>query len=797
MWMKAALARAAKSGFVWTDGDLQESRVGTWMHDDESSDHAHGDEEGRGRQGVANTVMKLKQEQAKLQAAFGSQAKSISDRLAESDRIRNAAVQEAGFYRAKLAAYENGTAGDVNRLERDRMIALETQVQALTAERNAVERKLEEATEAQLLQSRLREQAEERAVEAVKRAEIVEEAHEAVRREHAELREKHLTVEGNLRDHTDRLLVVTSSNSQLEVERNALRSQVTELLATRDQHQRALDQARSALDVVGARAAEMDAQWQTSRNRIADLEEELNQMRGDLEARIQETESVAARLADVENAWAKSREEADEYRAGLTGSIGKLLDTQREIQADEDRATRGHAEKQRAMEQEMSSLRKMLKEAGQRVDAAQAGLAEHRDRTRTAESGLLALRSQVSGLRSQLAVALADSGRLRKDLASREAELRDKSKTAAESEVRLGMLRNYLSDNGLVIDEDEVASSQGSSGSSRLQQLQNQLRETKQLLEDTEIRAQDTLRDKADLESQLRLMSSEFDRLRATANKSPSSAEENNARAVAAERKLAESEAAHKDKLQQMEHDYQTAVHYVRGTENMLKRMKDELAKQKTINTNLQNELDSSRGVNGSEAGSRTRNANGRNTPMSDEDGYRAQLSEAQRNTQRLAMENQDLHRRLDNLSMKIEELSDKLVDSQRIADDRLQHAEDLQGEVDRLESALRLTQAGDDDTFVQHLTSENSALKAENRMLSDKINLLLEDVDQTGYGGRSQRESTLSARRDSRASSNNFESLQNELEDWHRRFVPSSNSNRPISDYDEPSRRTPTERSR
>ncbi|KAG8939733.1 Negative regulator of mitotic exit, partial [Tulasnella sp. 408] len=121
-------------------------------------------------------------------------------------------------------------------------------------------------------------------------------------------------------------------------------------------------------------------------------------------------------------------------------------------------------------------------------------------------------------------------------------------------------------------------------------------------------------------------------------------------------------------------------------------------------------------------------------------------------------------------------------------------HAEELQAEVDRLDSGLRLSRSGDNDAFMQQLEAENSVLKAENRMLSDKINLLLEDVE-PGY--RSQRESTLSARRDSRASSNNFESLQNEIEDWHRRFVPSSNSNRPISDYDEPSRRTPTERLR
>ncbi|KAG8980256.1 Negative regulator of mitotic exit, partial [Tulasnella sp. 427] len=342
-WMKAALARAAKSGFVWADGDLQESRVGTWMHDDEAaaseSVHGTGEEEGSGRQGMANTVMKLKQEQAKLQAAFASQAKSISDRLAESDRVRNAAVQEAAFYRAKLAAYENGSAGDVNRLERDRVNSLETQLQSLTAERNATERKLEEANDSHLLQSRLREQAEERAIEAVKRAESAEEAHEVVKREHSELREKHLTVESNLRDHADRLLTVTSSTSQLDAERSALRSQVGELLATREQQQRALDQARSALDAAGARASEMDAQWEAARNRIDDLERDLSQSRNELEARVQEADSMAARLADVENAFAKSREEADEYRASLTGSIGKLLDTQRELQADEDRAS--------------------------------------------------------------------------------------------------------------------------------------------------------------------------------------------------------------------------------------------------------------------------------------------------------------------------------------------------------------------------------------------------------------------------------------------------------------------------
>ncbi|KAG8922414.1 Negative regulator of mitotic exit [Tulasnella sp. 418] len=80
-------------------------------------------------------------------------------------------------------------------------------------------------------------------------------------------------------------------------------------------------------------------------------------------------------------------------RALTTGGLGQLLGSQGELLADEDRATRGHVEKLRAMELEAYSLRKMLKEAGVKVDAA-----------------------QINGC-SQ------DVGPLRKDLAMRDAEL--------------------------------------------------------------------------------------------------------------------------------------------------------------------------------------------------------------------------------------------------------------------------------------------------------------------------------------------------------------------------------------
>jgi chromosome segregation ATPase len=57
----------------------------------------------------------------------------------------------------------------------------------------------------------------------------------------------------------------------------------------------------------------------------------------------------------------------------------------------------------------------------------------------------------------------------------------------------------------------------------------------------------------------------------------------------------------------------------VKGTEKMLRRMKEELTRQKSTNAMLQSDLDSLRGISSTDAGSRTRES-GRATPSSDGD---------------------------------------------------------------------------------------------------------------------------------------------------------------------------------
>ncbi|KII94183.1 hypothetical protein PLICRDRAFT_99563 [Plicaturopsis crispa FD-325 SS-3] len=772
LWMKAALAKATRSGFVYSDAGSGEAEELGINGDATPSE-----------QKVMQMALTFKQFKAHIQTTVVDQARHASDRIAEAERIKASAMQEAAYYRAKLAAYEASSAGDVARLERERAADLERQLSQAVSDRASQERKLTELDESLSLQTTLLEQAEARAADASKRADLLEESHDRTSQSHSELQERHALLEAQLRDHEERLLTHASTIEQRDAEQLNLQSQLDELVHSREQHVRALDQARTALQSASSRSDEVDGQYQRAREQIRQLEADLAELRGELEARTVEADSARARLTDVENSWAKSREEADAFRALTTGSLGELLDSHRDLKTDEDRVVRGHAEKVQALEAETTSLHKMLRDAAQRVDDAQNELNQERRKVRETSAEQLFLRSQIVGLRAQLATAVADTGRLKKELAEKDSELHDKAKQASDSSVRLNMLRNYMAEHGL--GPDDEGTNEGSA--IRVAELEDKLAERTRLHENAERELGQALRRKRDVEAQVNTLSTQLDRVRST--QSPGD-RDGDARAEEAERRLEETERGYKARMQQMEEDYQLAVHYVKGTEKMMRRMKDELTKQKSVNAAIQSELDASRGRSSTEP-SRNRGLNGRGTPSSDEghDALRGQLVDAQRHAQRLNNENRELRIRLDSLEKDLEALRDSLISSQRESDDRLARVEELEHDVERLQSSLVIARGGHSETMLEKLSNENTNLKHENEQLSHKIGLLLE-VDQPAFGqGRPLSGSVTSGgRRASASSSENalaFEHLSSELDDWQRQLASSMSNRRPLSDFD------------
>ncbi|RDB28537.1 Tip elongation aberrant protein 1 [Hypsizygus marmoreus] len=779
-WMKEALGKASKAGFAYpdTEGILDEDDTGK----------------------SAEMALRFKQFKAQIQTVMIEQARQVSERVAEAERIKTTATQEAAYYRAKLIALENSDGSETSRLDRERIADLERRTSELLNERWAQDRKLNELSDSLALHTTLYDQAEARAADAIKRAEVVDETHNRTLQRQKDLQNRYDALESSYREQQQNLLTQTSLLEQREAEELHLRAQVDELTHSQDQHVRALDQARVALQAASSRAEEVDLQHQRAREQIGTLEADLAELRGELESRTAEADSARVRLADVENSWAKSREEADAFRALTTGSLGELLDSHRDLKVDEDRMVRGHAEKIQAVEAEAQSLRVMLKQAAQRMDEAQNKLTEERQRVREHESEHSFLRSQIVGLRAQLSNALADTGRLRKDVADKESTLRDKSKEASDAALKLVMFRNYLAENGISVDESDMRSSSRNAGRgsphAAIADLEKQLAERTRLHETAQQQLAHIAREKHDVEVQVSQLSTQLDQLRLTPRGGDPEAE---ARAIEAEHKLEETERANKARMTQMEEDYQLAVHYVKGTEKMMRRMKEELTKQKNANTSLQTELDAVR-QSKSASDSRSRSVNGRATPSAEDEALRAQLADAQKQAQRVQNENKELRQRLDGLEKDLEILRDNLVASQRESDDRLSQVEELQHDIERLQSSLVIARGGHDETLLEKLSNENTTLRRENEEFSHKIGLLL-DAEQPSFG-QGRPISDVSARPTSTSSSENalaFEHLSSELDDWQRQLASSMSNRRPMSDFDSepiPSERTRSPRS-
>ena len=268
----------------------------------------------------------------------------------------------------------------------------------------------------------------------------------------------------------------------------------------------------------------------------------------------------------MENFWAKSREEADAFRAVTTGSLGKLLDSHHELKNDEDRITRGYTEKINALQNEVSSLREMLRDTSRRADETQEELSKERQKISKTDSETQSLRSQVIGFRTQLSMALADSGRLRKELVLKDSELQTKAKEASAAALRLEAMRSYLAANGIVAEDEHGNPLRADDvTSARIHELEDRLAERTRAHEIAERELQSLLQQKQDVDAQVESLSAQLDRLRAT--QSPSrrnGADNSDARVADLEQKLEETENSYKARLQQLEEDYQLAVHYVK-----------------------------------------------------------------------------------------------------------------------------------------------------------------------------------------------------------------------------------------
>jgi len=203
LWMRAALTKAKQAGFMYVEED--------------------GDGEVNGREtpgSVSSTdaVVLYKQLRAQIQTTLVDQARLASERISEAEHMRNNAIQEAAYYRAKLGALEASSDTDFARAERSRAVELEKQLTTLTTQRVEQEAKITQISQSLASQTVLLKQAEVRAADAAKRSDLVEKSHERALRDLSELQDRHASMESSAREHEHHSIMHSSLLEQKEAE---------------------------------------------------------------------------------------------------------------------------------------------------------------------------------------------------------------------------------------------------------------------------------------------------------------------------------------------------------------------------------------------------------------------------------------------------------------------------------------------------------------------------------------------------------------------------------------------------
>lgn len=714
-WMKTALALAAKKGYIVPE-EL-EGGDGTRLQkpSDLTLDDVDLGPDGKDKERIVQALVSLKTQLAQAKADIAQQAQSEADRIGESDRARATALSEATFYRAKLDALETGNTKEVDRLQRERTNDVERQLSDSLRETTDLERQLNRLREELKLEQQLRSSAEERLSETSKRAMAAESAQLKAHDELALLQKKTHMQEAQLRDHRDKVVTLTSLTAKHQGDYEEARGQLDDHRAAADRHGVVLRELQASLAAATARASEHERMHMQHRDLVQQHEMTISRLKNELHAKSSEADQHSSRAVELESLVSRHREEADSHRTALSGGLAQMLafHKQQQTRSVENSVPSHVNERLRTLQEESESLRQTSTESKQAADQAYALVEEMRERNRGLERQQSGLRSELSAMRSQLTIALQEMARLKDMSSTKETELRDSRRQVEASQMKHSLLRQFMTEHGMAVPSDDELGAKNGFAERRLRQLEEEVDSQARQINETEHRLRDASSRVEELTRELEHANSRADR--DIGGGSQQQLQDSQRRAALAERELEETHNAYRERTAQLENDYQTAVQFVKGSEKMLRRMKDELTRYKSENGTLQNDLMNARSGMYSPD----------NAAAKDVEALRLRLAELTQQHDETGAENRELERRMAALIAEHKEFRDKnrdILEAGPSSATNAAKAQELEAQVQTLESSLNDVRRELHETLSlnTHLSNElNSATRANTSTLS------------------------------------------------------------------------------
>uniref|UniRef100_A0A0D2XGQ2 Tip elongation aberrant protein 1 n=1 Tax=Fusarium oxysporum (strain Fo5176) TaxID=660025 RepID=A0A0D2XGQ2_FUSOF len=501
---------------------------------------------------LIEALLAMRSELANVQTAVDKQAVIAAKQIAEAEKQRDAAIQEAVYSKAKLAAHLGASSASTPQLDgpRDdfegRSSELSRKLATALHIQKDLQSRLDSAKSELDSEKKARQLADDTSNAAQKRMAELESYKQQTSTEVERLKAELHLAQHEAREHSVAHAEVAAAVELLRIEKNDVQQKYEEAIGSSKDHSETFDSLRAAILASEDSTGLLESKLAEERSQREKIEAQLNKLKFEHEARTAELVATTQRLRDAEELSEKHAAEARTNRQAVLAGLDKI--SARDVSG----SSKADAERIAALQNQLTTSNELVKKSQQELEAAVHKL-------RGAEE-------RIAGLEQYQEQSSREGVTIRRQLQS---ALRDtQSLQAANTDLKNQLAAQQLETNAMTVQHNalkDILSERGISptASIRARNLPNPRTNSPDL---NRVR---------DLESQL-----------ATS----SAAHEETKQAFAIQ--IQESEAAWREKLSQLESDYQSAVHYVKGTEKMLKQLKDQLSRYKTENGRLKTEIE-------------------------------------------------------------------------------------------------------------------------------------------------------------------------------------------------------------
>jgi hypothetical protein len=659
-WYASELELARKAGYVPnpSSSPILDQRAAESFDDDDKP--------------LIEALIAMKNELANVQGSIDKQAVLAAKQIAEVEKQRDAAVSEAVYAKAKLAAHTGSQSStpqpdadgvrDLGVMSNDRSTDISRKLASALAEQRDLQSKLEMLTTELDAEKRGRKLAEDTSNSCQNRISELEMYKQQNSSEVEQLKAELHEFQKKAREEAIVCADAVAAAQLLQADKDELEGKYQNAMGSSKDHSETFESLREAIASSADMRNLLEGKLDEERTRREKVETKLSKLKAEHENRVAELETATRRLRDAEELAEQHAAEARTHRQAVLSGLDRVAarDVNSKSSVSNDRIA--------ALQAQAAASNALVRKYQQAADTAS-------EKLRSAEE-------RIAGLEAYQEQASREGMSIRKQLQSTMREVQ--TLQAANSEMKYQLANQQLETNAVHVQHNTL----------------------KDILGERGISPSGAARARGLSSPQSGANTPDLSRLRELEQQLATSVQAHQETKQTLEAREQEAEVAYREKLTQLENDYQSAVHYVKGTEKMLKRMKDELAKYKSDNTRLKEQLSEAEGKGMSQEAS---------------SGWEAERASLNKQIESLQA---DIKTSVSQLERQMAEVKKELAAAQQERDQLKNRNEETQRQL-----STSTQQARSD---LAQLQQENVLLERRAQDAEQKVSLLLDQVEQS-----------------------------------------------------------------